>query len=88
MSQLISFSCIVKNFEHNIGVNVKEMINETNIPAVTTTANDSKKRPIIPSINITGAKIQTKANEDARTAKTTSLLPLIAALNIFLSIFF
>ena len=71
-----------------MGVNVNEITNETKTPAVTTIAKDSKKRPIIPSIKITGAKIHTKANEEAKTAKTTSLLPLIAALKIFLSICF
>ena len=41
----------------------------------------------MPSIKITGPKIHTKAIDEANTAKTTSLLPLTAALKIFLSIF-
>ncbi len=49
-------------------------------PKVTTTAKDSKNIPTMPSIKITGAKIQTKEADDASTAKTTSLLPLIVAM--------
>ena len=64
-----------------MGVSVSDTKNDTKIPAVTTTANDSKNLPIMPSIYITGAKIQTKASVEAKMAKTTSLLPFIAESN-------
>ncbi len=84
----MSCSFFDKYLEHIMGVRVNDTIKDTVIPAVTTTANDSKKRPIMPSIYITGAKIQIKAKDEARTAKTTSLLPLIAALKTSLSMCF
>ena len=86
-NQEIFFSWLAKNLEHSIGVNVRDTIKETRMPLVTTIAKDSKKRPTIPSIKITGPKIHTKAIDEARTAKTTSLLPFTEALKIFLSIF-
>ena len=83
----MGFSFFSKNFEHSMGVKVSETSKETSTPLVTTMANDSKKRPTIPSIKITGPKIHTRAMDEANTAKTTSLLPLIDALKMFLSIF-
>ena len=50
----------LKNFAHNIGVIYKATIYEINTPQVTTTAKDLKNLPIIPPINKTGPKIQTK----------------------------
>ncbi len=69
-----------------MGVRVRDTKRETMIPTVTTTAKDSKNLPIIPSMYMTGAKILIKARDDARTANTTSRLPLMAASILFFSI--
>ena len=62
-----------------MGVRVSDTNSETSTPKVTTTANDLKNKPIMPSIKITGAKIQISVRDDANTANTTSLLPLMVA---------
>ena len=65
--------------EHSMGVSVSETNSETSTPTVTTTANDSKNRPIMPSMNTTGTKMETSVRLDATTAKTTWSAPSRAA---------
>ena len=59
---------------------VSETNNEASTPKVTTTPNDLKNMPTMPSMKITGAKIQMRESDAAMTAKVTSDEPLIAAL--------
>ncbi len=73
------FSLPLKKREQSIGVRVTEIKSETRIPTVTTTAKAVKKRPIMPPIKMTGAKIQAREKVAASTAKNTWLVPSRAA---------
>ena len=58
---------------------VSETNSDTTTPKVTTSAKLRKNCPMIPEMKATGAKMQTSDRVAAMTAKTTSLLPLMAA---------
>jgi len=68
-----------KKRAHSAGVRVSETNSEATTPTVTTTAKERIKMPIMPSMKITVAKIQTRVREAASTANTTPVVPLMAA---------
>jgi len=63
-----------------MGVSVTETKSDTSTPKVTTTAKERKKRPMMPSMKITGAKMDTSVRLEASTANTTWRVPSRAAL--------
>ena len=75
----VPLSATTRKREQSIGVSVSETKSETSTPKVTTTAKERKNWPMMPLMKMTGAKIETSDSVAAMTAKTTSLLPLMAA---------